>query len=106
MLIWVGRTNDAKVKPFIIQGDNVYFNGRVNFSNIQGAGELASMDALAYADLWGSKPPVDADKTPLVTIQDAAAATRGRLELRHHHHYRRADDSHRYCLRGYPGDQG
>lgn len=33
---WVGRANGAQIYPFIIDGSNIFFNGRVAFSNITG----------------------------------------------------------------------
>lgn len=33
---WVGRANGANIYPFIIDGSNILFNGRVAFSNITG----------------------------------------------------------------------
>lgn len=52
---WIGRTNNAKIKPFIYSGNQFYFNGKVNFSNIA-----------------GPKPDVNADKTSSNTAYDTA----------------------------------
>jgi len=68
--LWIGRTNSAKVKPFIYSGGQFYFNGQVSFSNIQGAGDLASKNALDYTDIKGTKPPSDADRTSENTARD------------------------------------
>lgn len=58
--------------PFGMDASGVYFNGRVQFSNVEGAGDLAAMDSLSYSALTGTKPPANADNTASNTAYDTA----------------------------------
>jgi len=58
--------------PFAVDGTGVYFNGRVNFSNVDGAGDLASKDSLTYTEIGGTKPPTNADRTSSNTAYDTS----------------------------------
>lgn len=51
---WIGSSS-RKYKPFIIDGSRIYFNGKVTFSNLEGAGALASKNSLQYGDLTGTE---------------------------------------------------
>lgn len=94
---WVGRTDEDRKKPFIIENDEVFIdeaviskltfnklraddgsllveNGKlkakyiqtdqlvVGYGNVDGLGNLATLDGLAFADLFGEKPPVNATR--------------------------------------------
>jgi len=65
---WIGKAGTI-AKPFIIDGSNIYLNGKVQFSNVQGAGDLASKDSISYAEVTGTKPPTDWIK-PSTTLID------------------------------------
>lgn len=47
-------------------------NFPIRFSNVTGAGALASKDSLSYNEVTGSKPPTDADRTSSNTAYDTA----------------------------------
>lgn len=61
----------------IRQNGTVEFNegtyrGPVQFSQVSGAGSLASKNSVAYTEITGTKPPSDADKTSSNTAYDTA----------------------------------
>ncbi|MCK2097659.1 phage tail tip fiber protein [Thauera aromatica] len=58
--------------PFGIDASGVYFNGRVQFSNVVGAGDLAALDSLSYSAITGTKPPTNADNTASNTAYDTS----------------------------------
>lgn len=96
---WVGKQSQGgKYYPFIIEDNNILFNGRVQFSNVSGAGSLAGKNSLTYNEIQGTKPPSNADKTSSNTARDtsrvngvAASTVRARAD-RGHQAKTRTDD--------------
>lgn len=48
------------------------FRGVVEFSQVNGAGALASKDSVSYSEIAGTKPPSDADRTASNTAYDTS----------------------------------
>lgn len=104
---WVGRANGANIYPFIIDGSNIFFNGRIAFSNITGPdkpeagatrnenvgawsasilytkGDVVSFAGnswvakLDHTSTTGNRPPVDSAELSSTWLLNAAKGDKG-----------------------------